>query len=98
MYMVREVNVIGSLKKILVDARHDWPTNGAALALLQYCHLSLQETEIFSFIDDNDIKAVMEQFVDQCSSLDAKKHIYETLTIIEICSKKIRSIDRIVVE
>lgn len=27
-------DVIRLLKNILVDARHDWPTNGAALALL----------------------------------------------------------------
>jgi len=32
--MVQEADIIRSLKKILVDARHDWPTNGAALALL----------------------------------------------------------------
>jgi len=27
-------DVIVLLKEILVDVRHDWPTNGAALALL----------------------------------------------------------------
>ena len=32
-YMVRK-DVIRVLKEILVDSRHDWPTNGAALALL----------------------------------------------------------------
>ena len=32
-YMVSK-DVIRLLKEILVDSRHDWPTNGAALALL----------------------------------------------------------------
>lgn len=32
-YMVQK-DVIRLLKEILVDQRHDWPTNGAALALL----------------------------------------------------------------
>lgn len=32
-YMISK-DVIRLLKEILVDNRHDWPTNGAALALL----------------------------------------------------------------
>lgn len=32
-YMIKK-DVIRLLKEILVDSRHDWPTNGAALALL----------------------------------------------------------------
>ena len=32
-YMISK-DVIRLLKEILVDSRHDWPTNGAALALL----------------------------------------------------------------
>ena len=32
-YMLKK-NVVRMLRKILVDSRHDWPTNGAALALL----------------------------------------------------------------
>ncbi len=32
-YMVQK-DVIRLLKDILVDERHDWPTNGAALAIL----------------------------------------------------------------
>jgi hypothetical protein len=33
-HMVLKSNVLEALKKILVDDRHDWPTEGAALALL----------------------------------------------------------------
>lgn len=31
-------DVVRILVRILIDPRHDWPTNGAALALLQYSH------------------------------------------------------------
>lgn len=34
LYMIQHANIINVLKKVLVDARHDWPTNGAALAIL----------------------------------------------------------------
>ena len=37
-YMVAEADIIRPLVCILIDKRHDWPTNGAALALLQYSH------------------------------------------------------------
>jgi len=33
-YMVLEQDIVGVLCSILVDQRHDWPTNGGALALL----------------------------------------------------------------
>ena len=33
-YMVVEMDIMQLLIQILVDPRHDWPTNGAALALL----------------------------------------------------------------
>jgi hypothetical protein len=40
-------NVIFYIKEILVDERHDWPTNGASLALLQYAHQALSDAEIY---------------------------------------------------
>ena len=33
-YMVVEIDILRNLKKIVVDVRQDWPTNGGALALL----------------------------------------------------------------
>jgi len=86
------------LQKILIDPRHDWPTNGAALALLQYSHLSLQETEIFEFLKINKVKETIEGFLDKCRSKDAKRHMYENLTILEMCSKKINSIAKILMQ
>lgn len=45
-YMIKK-NVVKMLREILLDTRHDWPTNGAALALLQYSHLALSNAELF---------------------------------------------------
>lgn len=39
--------IVRLLKEILLDSRHDWPTNGAALALLQYAHIALSNAEMF---------------------------------------------------
>jgi hypothetical protein len=35
------INIFHLLKLILTDSRHDWPTNGAALAILQFTHSAL---------------------------------------------------------
>ena len=40
LFLLRK-GVLDHLLKILVDARHDWPTNGAAVAILHYSHLAL---------------------------------------------------------
>lgn len=45
-YMISK-KVIRKLKEILLDSRHDWPTNGAALALLQYAHIALSNADMF---------------------------------------------------
>ncbi len=51
-YMVQK-DVVRLLKEILYDSRHDWPTNGAALALLQYAHISLSNAEMYLKLDEN---------------------------------------------
>jgi hypothetical protein len=53
-YMLKQ-NVIKMLKLILVDSRHDWPTNGAALALLQYSHTALSSSDLFLLLEDSQI-------------------------------------------
>jgi len=45
-------DVIKVLRIILVDSRHDWPTNGSALALLQYSHMALSNTELFLKLEE----------------------------------------------
>lgn len=45
-------NIIRMLRKILIDSRHDWPTNGAALAILQYSHTALSNSDIFLMLED----------------------------------------------
>ena len=53
-YMLK-LNIIAMLKKILVDSRHDWPTNGAALALLQYSHAALSSSDLFLMLEENKV-------------------------------------------
>ncbi|CDW74517.1 UNKNOWN [Stylonychia lemnae] len=84
--------VLPLLTMILLDSRHDWPTNGAALALLQYCHQGLQQADIYEAIQQAKIKEIAQMFIEKCNSKDAKKHLYEILTILEICGKKMDSI------
>jgi len=85
--------MLSVLVRILVDSRHDWPTNGSALAILQYTHMSMQESELFTSLEANSIEGVLQGFVDRCKSREAKRHIYEALTILEICKRKLRSIE-----
>jgi hypothetical protein len=54
--LIKEHEIIGILARIMVDSRHDWPTNGAALALIQYSYKAMNETEIFSFMDKCNLK------------------------------------------
>lgn len=70
------------LKEILQDSRHDWPTNGAALALLQYAHLSLSNADMFIKLEENLIYDVMVKFVNECKKKETKRHLYETITLI----------------
>lgn len=82
-YMVKK-DVIRLLKEILQDNRHDWPTNGAALALLQYAHLSLSNAEMFIKLDENAIQELMMKFVNECKKKETKRHLYETITLISM--------------
>eukprot|EP00347_Sterkiella_histriomuscorum_P003729 403363170 len=96
-YMVRK-NVIKVLKEILVDSRHDWPTNGAALALLQYAHLSLSNAEMFMRLDENQIQELLMKFVNECKKNETKRHLYETITLITMSKQKMVSISRILMQ
>lgn len=55
----------------------------------------MQETEIFEYLQRENIRQTLQDFLDECKSKEAKKHIYENLTIIEICSRKVSSIANI---
>ncbi|CDW90949.1 UNKNOWN [Stylonychia lemnae] len=94
-YMVRK-DVIRVLKDILQDTRHDWPTNGAALALLQYAHLSLSNAEMYMKLEENQIQELMMKFVNECKKKETKRHIYETITLISMSKQKMESISKII--
>ena len=93
-YMLTK-DVIRLLKDILLDSRHDWPTNGAALALLQYAHLALSNAEIYMKLEDSKIYETMTKFVTECKNKETKRHLYEAITLITMSRTKMDSIGKI---
>jgi hypothetical protein len=101
-HMVKH-DVIPLLKKILVDSRHDWPTNGAALAILQYSHVSLSNAEYFYKLEqagklsrlNSGVYALVKKFLPECRNRETKRHLYETITIMSMARRKMNSIDTI---
>ena len=87
-YMVVELDILRNLKKIVVDVRQDWPTNGGALALLQYCHMALSNHKIFEKVEENQIKELLENFSEKCRKIETKKHIFEAIQMIEMARFK----------
>lgn len=83
------------LAQILVDPRHDWPTNGAALALLQYCHTSLSDSDLFLKIEEASVHSVMSKFLDECRNKETKRHLYEAISFIEMARQKMHGIAEI---
>ena len=96
-YMINK-DVIRLLKEILVDSRHDWPTNGAALALLQYSHLALSNADMFLKLEDCRIYDTMVKFVNECKNKETKRHMYEAITLITMSRSKMESIGKILTQ
>ena len=90
-YMLK-LNVVKMLKQILVDSRHDWPTNGAALALLQYSHGALSNTDLFLMLEENKVFDVINDFIPVCKNKETKRHLYEAITLISMSRTKMASI------
>jgi hypothetical protein len=86
-YMLKQ-NVIRMLRKILVDQRHDWPTNGAALALLQFSHTALSNTDIFLMLEEENVFTCIVEFLNVCKNRETKKHLHEASTLIAMSRKK----------
>lgn len=91
-------DVIRLLKEILLDSRHDWPTNGAALALLQYSHIALSNADMFVKLEENKIYDTMFEFVGECKNKETKKHMYEAITLIAMSRSKMDSIGKILTQ
>ncbi len=96
-YMLKQ-DVIRLLKIILVDSRHDWPTNGAALALLQYAHMGLSNSDLFHRLEFFGIYDTMTRFVNECRNKETKKHLYEAITLITMSRTKMNSISHILTQ
>lgn len=78
-YMVVELDVMRLLKKIVVDVRQDWPTNGGALALLQFCHLALSNHNIYEKVEENSVRELLESFSKKCRKIETKKYLFEAI-------------------
>ena len=91
-----QIGVVDILREILVDTRHDWPTNGAALALLQYSHLSLSNADMFLRLEDAHIYDTMVVFVNDCEKRETKRHLWEAISLMAMSKQKMQSIAIIV--
>jgi hypothetical protein len=96
-YMITK-DVIRMLKEILLDTRHDWPTNGAALALLQYAHIALSNADMFIKLEESKIHETMVRFVNECKNKETKRHMYEAITLITMSRSKMDSITKIITQ
>lgn len=94
-YMITK-DVIRMLKEVLLDSRHDWPTNGAALALLQYAHIALSNADMFIRLEESKIHETMVRFVTECKNKETKRHMYEAITLIAMSRSKMDSIAKII--
>ena len=95
-HMLYKGNVAKLLLRILVDSRHDWPSNGSALALLQYSHLALSNLELYQLLEKEDVYTVLKNFLKECRNKETKRHIYEALTLIHMSRGKQSSIENLI--
>jgi hypothetical protein len=80
------------LAKILVDSRHDWPTNGAALAILQYSNATLSNTEIYLKLGEAQIPDLIRRFILECRNAETKRHLQESIAFLEMAEQKMHGI------
>ena len=70
------MGLIKQLLRILFDPRHDWPSNGASLSLLQYSHLSPSDADLYYSLKNEGVSEAISDFLDICESADIKKNLY----------------------
>lgn len=88
-------DVVRILVRILTDPRHDWPTNGAALALLQYSHQALGNQEVFAQLEQASVFEEIQRFYPECKNQESRRHLYEALTLVQMVRTKMGGIDGI---
>ncbi len=80
--------IIPLLTSILHDSRHDWPTNGSALALMQYCHMSISNIHVYQQLRNASAQQAMTAYMSAGRSLEAKRNVYEGLAFLSVADKK----------
>ena len=53
--LISHHGVLEILIRVLQDKRNDWPTHGAAQALMQYSHLSMQDDHVYNEFENQKI-------------------------------------------
>ena len=87
------MGLIKQLLRILFDPRHDWPSNGASLSLLQYSHLSPSDADLYYSLKNEGVSEAISDFLDICESADIKKNLYQSLTILNKSEQKYRQVE-----
>lgn len=91
-YMVVEQDIIASLIAILPDSRYDWPTNGSALALLQFSHQGLSNQAFYQQLKKHNVMDIVNSFINECTNVESKRHLYEIVTLLTMSGQKMDGI------
>jgi len=92
-----ENGVVDILVEVLFDQRNDWPSNGSALALLQYSHKSITNLAIYAKISSEKLRSLMREYIkNEKATLESRKNIIEANTLLEIAEKKQKSVINII--
>ena len=70
-YLVKDINILAPLTKIIVDSRNDWPTHGASQAIMQYSHLAMQDGIIFQAFESNAMESRIREILPKIKHPDA---------------------------
>lgn len=84
--------VVPILAGVLFDPRNDWPSNGSALALLQYAHKSLSNVMVYNRMLESGVKKDMQHYTGTKGSIEARRNVEEALAIMDIAERKQKSV------
>lgn len=87
-YMVKDMNVLTPLLQILLDPRQDWPTHGAAQALMQYSQQTFQNNTILRMFEKNKIGQQIEEIRVMIEHPEAQQHLEQCLVYLDISRSK----------
>lgn len=91
-----EKGIVPILLELLFDPRHDWPTNGAALALLQYSHMSMSNLQVYQRLSGACAMKIMEgYYMLEPATEESRRNVHEATVLLGIAERKQQSVARI---